>query len=71
MLAERNSIEPVDPVEVALAWHDGDVRATILTLLEDCRFLREQVAISNRCISKGLTRGWVARLERGGTETAS
>ncbi|MBY5545986.1 hypothetical protein HFO61_03865 [Rhizobium leguminosarum] len=41
----------------AVAWYDGDLRATVETLLEDCRFLREQLDIAGRCMSSGLTRG--------------
>ncbi|CAN7384806.1 hypothetical protein LJR255_002344 [Pararhizobium sp. LjRoot255] len=42
--------EPVDEIAAALAFHDGDVRATIGTLIEDCRHLR--------------TRGWTPSFER-------
>ncbi|MDW9814291.1 hypothetical protein GOC60_05175 [Sinorhizobium meliloti] len=31
-------------VEAALSWHDEDSRATIATLLLDCKHLREQLA---------------------------
>lgn len=53
-----------DAVKEALAWHDGNARATIETLLLDCEFLREQLHLANGCISRGLTRGWYASAER-------
>lgn len=49
---------PVDEVAAALAWHDGDVRATIRTLLGDCKHLREQLALAGGNMSVGYTRGW-------------
>lgn len=50
--------EPLGPVEEALAWHQGDARATIATLIADCGHLREQLAITDRAVSRGFTRGW-------------
>lgn len=32
-----------DPVEHAIEWHDGDTRATIRTLIDDCQHLRMQL----------------------------
>ncbi len=49
---------PVDEVAAAIAWHDGDVRATIRTLLGDCRHLREQLALAEIGMSVGFLRGW-------------
>lgn len=67
MLAERKSPElPLSTVDAALAWHDGDARATIETLLRDCGYLRQQVDLARGCISRGLTRGWMPGLEREG-----
>ena len=51
-------------VDAALAWHDGDPRATIATLLDDCRFLREQLAYAEGLMSRGMARGWVPSFER-------
>jgi hypothetical protein len=45
-------------IDEALAWHDGDARATIATLIADCGHLREQLALSDRAMSRGFTRGW-------------
>lgn len=64
MLAEQTSVEPIDTAEAALEWHNGDAIATIETLLEDRRFLREQIAMAHGCISRGLTRGWRPAFER-------
>ncbi len=65
MLAQKEpSTDEFDPIDAALAYHDGDVRATIATLLADCGHLREQLGIAKGCISRGLTRGWTPVLER-------
>lgn len=53
-----------DAIDAALAWHGGDPRATIETLLADCGHLRVQLAAARNCISRGLTRGWLPELER-------
>jgi hypothetical protein len=55
---------PVDEVAEAIAWHDGDVRATIRTLLGDCRHMREQLALADIAVSIGYTRGWRPVAER-------
>lgn len=55
---------PEDPVEAALAWHKGDARAAIATLIEDCRHLRHQLALTEGAMSRGMTRGWVPNFER-------
>lgn len=74
-VAQTQEIEDVRPLEthtenrnevdLALAWHDGDARATITTLLADCEHLRRQVEIADRALSRGFTRGWRPTLERG------
>jgi hypothetical protein len=64
MSAVNQVREELSPVDQAIAWHGGDQRATIETLLEDCRFLREQLDMAARCMSSGLTRGWVPSLDR-------
>ncbi|MGK9055519.1 hypothetical protein [Neorhizobium petrolearium] len=45
-------------VEAELAWHEGDAKAAIATLLEDNRHLRVQLALMEAAGSKGFTRGW-------------
>lgn len=59
--------EPVDEIAAALAFHNGDVRATIGMLIEDCRHLREQLALTRIAMSIGFTRGWTPSFERGAT----
>ncbi|MCS0460638.1 MULTISPECIES: hypothetical protein [Rhizobium] len=57
--------EDVDfEVQAALAWHDDNVNATIATLLEDIRHLRQQLVLTERAMSRGMTRGWKPMLER-------
>ncbi|MQW90352.1 hypothetical protein [Sinorhizobium saheli] len=51
-------------VEAALAWHDEDPRATIATLLLDCKYLREQLALARIAMSIGFARGWAPCPER-------
>ncbi|MGK9340256.1 hypothetical protein [Sinorhizobium meliloti] len=64
MLAAKNACEidqtdkEIDEVAAALAWHDGDLEATIRTLLADCKHLREQLALAEIAMSLGFTRGW-------------
>ena len=53
-----------DPVEHAIAWHDGDARAAIRTLLEDCAHLRGQLAMAKAAMGHGYTRGWMPSEER-------
>lgn len=53
-----------DRVRQALAWHDGDPIATIATLIEDCAFLRAELAAAGSRLSKGYGRGWLPRMER-------
>ena len=47
-------------LEAAISWHDGDPRAAIRALLEDCRHLREQLGLAKGAIS----RGWEPNFER-------
>ncbi len=54
-----------NPVADAIAWHDGDSVATVATLIEDCRFLRQQLALAEGLMSCGMSRGWRPRYERG------
>lgn len=58
MPAAQNLPEPTDELAAALAWHDGDAETTILTLLADCKHLREQLALAEISMSLGFTRGW-------------
>lgn len=64
LFAEPKPLRPEDEVAQALAWHDGDPIATIATLIEDCAFLRQELAAAEQLLSKGFGRGWVPRMER-------
>ncbi|SIQ57694.1 hypothetical protein SAMN05880582_102186 [Rhizobium sp. RU20A] len=54
----------IDPVDEVLSYHAGDIRAAILTLLKDCVHLREQLALMEASMSRGMTRGWRPAFER-------
>ncbi len=62
---------PVDEIAAALAFHHGDVRATIGTLVRGIRFLQQQLAITQIGLSVGFTRGWQPSYERDATEEIS
>nr|WP_276553718.1 dehydrogenase [Shinella kummerowiae] len=47
-----------------MAWHDGNARAAIATLLADCAYLRWQLELAGRALSPGFTRGWRPDLDR-------
>ncbi len=47
-----------------LRYHDGDADAAVRTLLEDCRHLREQLALTRMGMSIGFTRGWTPSFDR-------
>ncbi|MCJ8147961.1 dehydrogenase [Shinella sedimenti] len=53
-----------DPVDAALAWHGGDVRATIETLLADCAHLQRQFDLMRAAMGRGFTRGWEPSVRR-------
>ena len=48
----------------ALRYHGGDASATVRTLLQDCKHLREQLALTQIAMSAGFTRGWLPSFER-------
>lgn len=54
----------LDPIDAALAYHDGDYRAAIDCLLKDVVFLKEELFIAERMLSKGMGRSWAPRYER-------
>lgn len=59
------SREPeADPVDHIIAWHDGDSRAAIETLMEDIQHLRMQLALATAAMGRGFTRGWMPEAER-------
>jgi hypothetical protein len=47
-----------------LAYHDGNANAAIDTLLNDCRYLRDQLSIARATMSIGFTRGWLPSTDR-------
>jgi len=53
-----------DPVDHIIAWHDGDSRAAIETLMEDILHLRMQLALATAAMGRGFTRGWMPEAER-------
>nr|WP_085061964.1 hypothetical protein [Rhizobium leguminosarum] len=60
-LAEEALKEEVDAV---VAYHDGNVRAAITTLLLDCRHLRLQLALTEGMTSRSTTAGSRPTVER-------
>ena len=66
LFTEPTPLQPEDEIAQALAWHDGDPIATIATLIEDCAFLRQELAAAEQLLSKGFGRGWLPRMERAG-----
>ncbi|MBB4277752.1 hypothetical protein [Rhizobium mongolense] len=64
MSAKKSAHLESTVIDEAIAWHEGDMRATIATRVEDCQYLREQLDIARHCMSNGLTRGWKLSLER-------
>ncbi|GMB82876.1 hypothetical protein NN6n1_36590 [Shinella zoogloeoides] len=60
---ERQNDNP-NEIDAALAWHDGDARAAIATLLADCAYLRWQLELARRAMSSGFARGWQPGSER-------
>jgi hypothetical protein len=54
----------VDEAEAALAYHSGDAAATIMIFLEDLRYLRLQLALTEGAMSRGMTRGWSPSYDR-------
>lgn len=62
---DRAKTSVPDEAAAALAWHDGDAMATIMTLLDDCWYLRVQLTLAEAAMSKGFSRGWTPTFERG------
>ncbi|MBX4940890.1 hypothetical protein [Rhizobium binae] len=42
-------------VDAVVAFHDGDIRAALTTLLLDCHHLRLQLALSDKGMSRDMT----------------
>ncbi|MCD2184743.1 CUE domain-containing protein [Rhizobium sp. GN54] len=66
-MANQSLSEPeteVSELEAILAYHGGDARAAVETLLADCRHLRRKLALTEGVMSRGMLRGWTPRFER-------
>ena len=50
--------EAGDDIDAVLSFHQGDARAAIATLLQDCSHLRKQLQFTESAMSKGFVRGW-------------
>jgi DNA repair exonuclease SbcCD ATPase subunit len=50
-------------LEDVLAYHGGDALEAVKSLLNDCRNLRGQLAISEQITSVGYVRGWKPKYE--------
>lgn len=61
----QTSSKPIagDVAEV-VAYHGGDMQAAIATLLGDIRHLRQQLALAEGAMSRGMTRGWRPSYDR-------
>ena len=55
MNTEINIEEEIDE---ALAYHGGDVRATIAALIADREFLAKELSFASIAMSYGFARGW-------------
>ncbi|WP_439626462.1 hypothetical protein [Shinella sp.] len=60
----ETQIETRSEIDAALAWHNGNVRATIATLLADCAYLRWQLDVAGCAMSRGFARGWQPQADR-------
>jgi len=60
---ERREPE-ADAVDHIIAWHDGDSRAAIETLMEDIQHLRMQLALATAAMGRGFTRAWKPDADR-------
>lgn len=50
--------QPDDEIEEALAYHQGDARATIAALLAEREFLLREIEYASLAMSYGFARGW-------------
>ncbi|WP_445304319.1 hypothetical protein [Neorhizobium sp. SOG26] len=62
--APQQNEPELSEADAVLVWHGGDSRAAIETLLEDCRHLRQELALTEGASSRGFTRGWRPSYER-------
>ena len=52
------SRQPEDEIDEALAYHQGDVRATVAALLAERDFLLREIEYATLAMSYGFARGW-------------
>ncbi|MBY3513047.1 hypothetical protein HFN76_12485 [Rhizobium laguerreae] len=64
MKPEALSCPLASELDEVVAFHDGDMRAAIGTLLDDIRHLRQQLALAEGAMSRGMTRGWRLHYDR-------
>ena len=55
---------PDDELAEVIAYHGGDMQAAICTLLADVRHLRQQLALAEGAMSRGMARGWRPTYDR-------
>jgi hypothetical protein len=58
ILMNAISRQPDDEIEEALAYHQGDARATIAALLAERDFLLREIEYASLAMSYGFARGW-------------
>jgi hypothetical protein len=58
ILMNAISKQPEDEIEEALAYHQGDARATIAALLAEREFLLREIEYASLAMSYGFARGW-------------
>ncbi|ULR43405.1 hypothetical protein [Rhizobium sp. K102] len=61
---ERNPTATDDELAEVIAYHRGDMQAAICTLLADLRHLRQQLALAEGAMSRGMARGWRPTYDR-------
>ncbi|TDK37588.1 hypothetical protein E2F50_06625 [Rhizobium deserti] len=61
---ETEKLDARNELEDVLAYHEGDAVAVVQTLLDDCKHLRRQLVLTERAMSRGMTRGWRPSFER-------
>lgn len=52
------SRQPEDEIDEALAYHQGDIRATVAALLAEREFLLRELEYATLAMSYGFARGW-------------
>lgn len=58
ILMNAMSRQPEDEIDEALAYHQGDARATVAALLAEREFLLQEIEYASLAMSYGFARGW-------------